>query len=288
MKLRSFAVAVALAAGVVPAVAPQSACAADGAHAVLVVDTEQPGGQYRYCVELPDGSASGIELIQLAGDQHGLQYRLGFGGQAVCQLAGVGAESDDCFERYPEFWGYWRGNDDGEWTWSEQGAGSTIVRDGDVQGWSWSAGNDGSTHAQPPSTRFGSVCEMGTARAARPDRDKSGGARERGAGADVQGGGAPAAAEAAADEGTASAGKDRKPARKDREGVDGRRSKEPSQTPGRVAQATPSASSAPSPTATAASDDGPPVGGLVALGVAMVWVVATAVITRRRRAELGR
>lgn len=113
---------------------------------------------FTFCVALTDDSVSGLELIQLANDQHGLQYRFGDGGQAVCMLANVGAEGDDCFGEYPDFWGFWRGDGNGGWTWSGVGAGSTLVRDGDVQGWSWGSGQDGSTHPRPPDARYEEVC----------------------------------------------------------------------------------------------------------------------------------
>jgi hypothetical protein len=134
-----------------------AACASEQHHAALVVDTGD--ATYSYCVALTDDSVSGLELIQLANEQHGLQYRLGDGGQAVCMLANVGAEGDDCFGEYPDFWGYWRGDGSSGWTWSSVGAGSTVVEEGDVEGWSWGRGQDGSTHPPPPTTRFEDVCE---------------------------------------------------------------------------------------------------------------------------------
>ena len=131
-------------------------CAGEGARAALVVDTGS--SEHSLCVALPDDDVSGLDLIVLAHQQHGLDYRFGFGGEAVCMLAGVGAEGDDCFERYPDFWGYWRGDGSGGWQWSGTGAGSTRVEDGDVEGWAWGSGSDGSTHPAPPTTTFGSVC----------------------------------------------------------------------------------------------------------------------------------
>jgi len=148
--------AAALLAGAAPAVGFASpACAAETS-AALVVDTGDAATSY--CVILPDDTVTGIELIQLAGEQHGLQYRLGFGGKAVCQLQGVGPDGDDCFEDYPDFWGYWRGDGSGGWEWSNTGAGSTTVEPGDVEGWAWGSGQDGSTHPQPPPTKYSSVC----------------------------------------------------------------------------------------------------------------------------------
>ena len=149
------------------------ACAGTERHAVLVVDAEDSGGQYRYCVELPsDDDVSGIDLIVLAHDQYGLTYRFGYGGNAVCMLADVGTDGDDCFADYPEFWGYWHGDDSGGWTWANEGAAATTVEDGDVEGWSWGTGSDGSSHPQPPETTFDSVCEVSVPP---PSTDRGGG-----------------------------------------------------------------------------------------------------------------
>ncbi|MGZ8613796.1 MAG: hypothetical protein ACXWX4_03840 [Actinomycetota bacterium] len=96
--------------------------AADAPHAALVIGT---GSQtLMYCVALDAPTVSGLRLIQLASAQHGLQYRLGFGGQAVCQLTGIGPTGGDCFADYPDFWGYWHGDGSGGWTWAGSGAAS--------------------------------------------------------------------------------------------------------------------------------------------------------------------
>ena len=64
---------------------------------------------------------SGIHLIELASNQYGMQYRLGFGGKAVCQLEGVGPDGDDCFGGYPFFWGYWHWDGGTGWDWADLG-----------------------------------------------------------------------------------------------------------------------------------------------------------------------
>ena len=138
--------------------APACAAEASGAsHAALVVDTGPR--TTTYCVALDATSVTGIHLIQLAGSQFGLQYQLGFGGQAVCQLAGVGASGGDCFGSYPDFWGYWHGNGSGGWSWAGSGAGSASIGDGDMEGWVWGSGDSGTTHAAPPALAFDDVCE---------------------------------------------------------------------------------------------------------------------------------
>ena len=153
----------ALGLGFGPALAgSDAACAAasSGApHAALVVDTGSD--VTTYCVALGASSISGIQLIQKAGLQLGLAYRLGFGGQAVCMLNGVGGpSSDDCLTGQSSYWGYWAGNGSGGWTWSSVGAASTTVHDGEVQGWAWGVGIDGMTHPQPPSTSIDDVCKV--------------------------------------------------------------------------------------------------------------------------------
>jgi LPXTG-motif cell wall-anchored protein len=151
MKLRAWLVGLVLVAGVpAPAAVPlERACAAEaeGPHAALVVDT---GAKVLgYCVALPAKGASGLDLIRLAARQHGLSYKFGYGGQAVCMLAGLGSEDEDCFERGEPYWGYWHGTPSGEWTWSSVGARSFTVEEGDVEGWSFGTGTTGSSHPQP-------------------------------------------------------------------------------------------------------------------------------------------
>ena len=147
------------------AVGSAAACAAGSPHAALVVDTG--ARTTTYCVELDAGIVSGIRLIQLASEQHGLRYQLGFGGQAVCQLEGVGPTGGDCFADFPDFWGYWHGGPAG-WTWASSGAGGASVGDGDVEGWSWGSGDSGANHQAPPATSIDDVCDEDDEPAAPP------------------------------------------------------------------------------------------------------------------------
>jgi hypothetical protein len=158
-RLRALAVGVALLAGgawpVAGAVAP--ACAADGPHAGLVVDT---GARVMtLCVALDAASVTGLHLIELAHDQHGLDYRFGLGGAAVCRLAGTGVNVDDCFAAYPDYWGYWTSDGDGPWVWSSQGGLDVRVRTGDLQAWVWGEGDTGETHRAPASLTIDDICE---------------------------------------------------------------------------------------------------------------------------------
>jgi len=182
LRLRSSLLGVALLAGALAPVATAGvACAASSA--ALVVSTG--GDNYTYCVELGGSSVNGIQLIQRAGAQHGLQYKLGYGGNAVCMLANVGASGHDCFGEHPYFWGYWRGDGSGGWTWSGTGASNVTVNAGDVNGWSWGTGDSGSSHPAPPSTTYESVCAAAPDPSPKPDkseRDKSPGSTPTGSG----------------------------------------------------------------------------------------------------------
>jgi hypothetical protein len=152
----------------VPAVtAAAPACAAaTGPHAGLVIDTGT--GAHSFCVALDAASVSGIHLIELAGAQDQLAYGFGSGGQAVCRLAGVGPQGDDCFADYPDYWGYWHGDGRGGWAWSSSGAASAQVGDGALDAWVWGSGDSGATHPKPPSLGIDDVCVPATATPATP------------------------------------------------------------------------------------------------------------------------
>lgn len=286
-----------LAALAVPTVALSGdACAAETPRAALVVDTGE--GARRFCVALPDEEVSGLELIVLAGEQHGLSYRFGYGGAAVCMLAGVGTSGDDCFERYPDFWGYWRGSSEGGWTWSSTGAGGTTVSDGDVEGWAWGAGSDGSSHPRPPTTAFSSVCPAAPSTEEDHRAPSEGGGGNRGgspgsseareSGTETTAAPAPAAPREARPPGPL-------PQRAGRSRPQQRPRRHPERE-ARPARATPLQRSDParSEATPATREVGadrrrhgalPPMSGLAALGAAAVLGGAGFVFTRRRRAR---
>jgi hypothetical protein len=157
-RLRAAAIGLALTAALAPAVgAPAPACASEtGPHAALVVDTGSTVDSV--CVALDGASVSGLHLIELAAKQRGLTYGFGFGGQAVCRLDGTGPTGGDCFADYPNFWGYWRGDGRGGWSWSSTGPADSSVGDGDIEGWVWGSGDTGASHARPPATTTDEVC----------------------------------------------------------------------------------------------------------------------------------
>lgn len=143
----------------VPALAPADAAAAtaDGPRAALVVDVGPR--TTAYCVSLDGTTVSGAHLIELASEQFGLSYGLGFGGRAVCMLDGVGPSGGDCFGAYPDYWGYFHGTGDGGWIWASGSTADYRVDAGAVEGWAWGSGDDGSTHPAPPPATIDDVCD---------------------------------------------------------------------------------------------------------------------------------
>ncbi len=265
-------------------VSAPAACAATDQRAALVVDT---GAQARsYCVALGADSVSGTDLIRLAHEQYGLDYRLGFGGRAVCRLAGVGVDGGDCFGAYPDFWGYWHGDGDGGWTWAGGSAADWIVRAGGIEGWQWGPGQDAGTHAAPPATREQDVCPQ-VEPSPSPSPNGGGGG---GGGATGGGPGPSAAPSAAPSSGGSSASGPTQPG-DDREPQDRVRSDEAtSASPSSSGSSTPSSTGA--PPVVLAAGEGPGAGGggggsagtLIALAAMIGLGTAGALVLRRRRA----
>jgi hypothetical protein len=286
--LRTLAIALLLA---IPAFGPAiagaaTACAAgssDAPHAALVVDTGSR--TTTYCVALDAGAVSGLHLIQLAGRQYGLDYSLGFGGQAVCRLDGVGPDGGDCFADYPAFWGYWHGDGAGAWSWAGSGAGSASIGDGDMDGWTWGTGDSGTTHAAPPALALHDVCEPAPSPSPPPGGGGGGGGSggsSGGSGGGSGGGGSGGASGGANGSGDAgsSAGPDA-----DRSGSSATPTAEPSPP-----SLTPTPSDDPaivraspvSTRASAADSGGPPGGALIALAMVVALGVGGWITLRRR------
>jgi hypothetical protein len=282
MRVRALLLAAAIAAASLwPVAATPAACAGEAPRAALVVDTGKT--VLNFCVSLPGDSVSGIDFIKLAAKQHGLTYKLGFGGAAVCHLAGVGPTGDDCFEQDPDFWGYWRGNGSGGWTWASTGAGSTTVTDGSVEGWAWGSGTGPETHPAPPVTRFADVCAP-----VESDGSKKGG-RPIQKPAEPQGSkSAPAPAPGAdpsAKPGDAS--KKKRPGAKGEKRSDKKRPK-PAATPVPTPSPTPIASAedlGPSELASDSERGGPPAAGIAALAGTALLLGGGVLLGRRRRAR---
>lgn len=287
-RARSLTIALAVVLGAIAPVlaAPGIACAAaasGGPHAALVVDTGERATAY--CVALDEASVSGTHLIELASEQYGLTYRLGFGGRAVCMLAGVGATGDDCFGSYPNFWGYFHGTGASGWTWASGSAADHPVGDGDREAWSWGAGDDATTHGVPPSTTIDDACGVAPSpdpspsptpspSASPPSPSPSNGGDSSNDGGSQGGGGSNPGniSNAPGGQGTGQTSEHTK-------------TPEPSTSPSAAAAAPTSASPAVVRAAAAAPppSSGPPFAGIVALGAIALLGAGGVVAMRRRR-----
>ncbi len=108
------------------------------------------GGQQptqRFCVEFTEESISGIELLQRSGLSLVTQIEGGLGA-GVCAIDGIGSDDPtNCFKYSTtppyRYWVYfrWTGADsNGAWQFSNVGASTREIHDGDIDGWSWGNG----------------------------------------------------------------------------------------------------------------------------------------------------
>lgn len=114
------------------------------------------------CVSFDELEISGEQLLMRSGLAATIDYNAGLGG-AVCSIDGLGCSypADDCFCQCTgadcQYWAYYLHTDDG-WHYSQLGASSVTVSDGDVQSWSWGPGNFASG-TEPPQISFAKICE---------------------------------------------------------------------------------------------------------------------------------
>jgi len=89
-------------------------------------------------------------------------------GEAICRIDDVGCNfpGEQCFcaclGQPCIYWSYWYWKD-GAWVYSGKGAGSRVVRDGDIDAWVWGDGN-----SQPPAPAAALCAETPTATSAPP------------------------------------------------------------------------------------------------------------------------
>jgi len=135
-------------------------------HAALVV--QHSGGRLiTRCVAFTEDQISGLQLIQ----RSGLEYRAqSFGslGSAMCQLDGEPSiVPADCFGSGP-YWQYFHRSASG-WGQSAMGAGSSALRDGDMDGWHYAPG----AAQAPAAIAFNSVCPPAAAVTTTPAATKA-------------------------------------------------------------------------------------------------------------------
>jgi hypothetical protein len=136
------------------AVSPVVGAAGDNRAGIVV----RSGDDVReMCVFFDEDEITGEELLRRAGLEVVAEGNAL--GTAVCSLDGKGCSKDDCFCRYPTFWGYWTKDDGERWRFSDVGASSRVVTDGSLDGWSF--GRDGKP--APKDVDIDEVCDASQA-----------------------------------------------------------------------------------------------------------------------------
>lgn len=128
-----------------PAAAAGEGCSATSGVTVLVDSTALGGALEVGCA--PEAGGSGAEALETAGFS---ATRADSG--LICA---VDAMPDPCPTEFTgEYWSYWQGAADGEWTAAMVGPDDVVTEAGTVEGWFWS---DGMT---PPTTTPAEAIEM--------------------------------------------------------------------------------------------------------------------------------
>ncbi len=126
---------------------------------VVVVQTD--GSVTSRCVGFNEESISGYELL-VRGDFAARTEATSMGA-SVCSVDGQGCgEGEACFCQCKSstcaYWTYWRLLPEG-WRYSNAGAATVQVHDGDVQGWVWGDSKpNASAENQPPALLFTAIC----------------------------------------------------------------------------------------------------------------------------------
>lgn len=112
---------------------------AEGSQVGLVVQ-EGEGTINTYCIEINEPEITGYEVLARAGLDVAVVVQGGMGA-GVCRIGDTGCPGNDCFCDFPpNYWSYWHLTD-GQWTYSQVGAGAYRARAGGVEGWLWGRGS---------------------------------------------------------------------------------------------------------------------------------------------------
>jgi hypothetical protein len=118
------------------------------------------GSMVTQCIAFAEEAISGAEL--LARSKLDLSMEASGMGATICRIDGEGCDfpAETCFCQCQGspciYWSYWRLTE-GEWRYSNIGAGNAVVRDGDVDGWRWGQGTVDKAES-PPAVAFEDIC----------------------------------------------------------------------------------------------------------------------------------
>ena len=120
-------------------------------HAALVIQ-HASGSVITRCVAFAEGQISGLQLVERSGVQYDAQ-NFGSIGSAMCQLdREPSTVPPGCFGSGP-YWQYFH-RQGGAWQTSAFGASSSLLHDGDMDGWHFAVG----ANQAPGNVTFSSVC----------------------------------------------------------------------------------------------------------------------------------
>ena len=120
-------------------------------HAALLIQ-HSSGSLITRCVAFAEDQITGLQLLERSGVQYEAQS-FGSVGSAICQLdREPSSVPSGCFGSGP-YWQYFH-HRGGGWQTSTLGAGSSPLRDGDMDGWRYASG----ANQAPASVAFASVC----------------------------------------------------------------------------------------------------------------------------------
>lgn len=114
------------------------------------------------CIEFSEDKITGYEMLERSGLDLNVDASNNMGA-AICRIDGQGCTypADDCFcECLGDtctFWRYWFW-EDGEWVFSQFGASSRKLRQGDIDVWLWADGPSSRGGEKPPDIRFEEIC----------------------------------------------------------------------------------------------------------------------------------
>jgi hypothetical protein len=141
--------------------APVLAQSAEPLHRAGVVVVHEDGSVVSRCVGFNEESINGYDLLARGG--FAPRSEVTSMGASVCSLDGQGCDAgEDCFCQCKSstcvYWTYWQLLPEG-WRYSNAGAATVAVQDGDVQGWVWGESKpNAAAQNGPPALSFDDIC----------------------------------------------------------------------------------------------------------------------------------
>jgi hypothetical protein len=138
---------------------------AQGPNQIGLVVIHGDGNRVTRCIEFSEPELRGYDVLQRANLE--LSIDANSMGTTICRIDGEGCTvpQEDCFcgmnQDPPRYWSYWQ-VENGQWTYSNLGASSTIVKPGSIEGWVWGTGDEDEAQSPQPYS-LDMICAPATA-----------------------------------------------------------------------------------------------------------------------------